>query len=93
MGYKRGAGAEDRTRTPLRAADFKSAASASSATPANSIVAGSAISPARAPHLHLRFARANGSMRSATPPVSPPGGGVEAAASTRGVSAEWPSLP
>ena len=29
-----GAGAEVRTRTPLRAADFKSAASASSATPA-----------------------------------------------------------
>jgi hypothetical protein len=30
----RGAGAEIRTRTPLRAAEFKSAASASSATPA-----------------------------------------------------------
>jgi hypothetical protein len=30
----RGAGAEVRTRTPLRAAEFKSAASASSATPA-----------------------------------------------------------
>ena len=88
-----GAGAENRTRTPLRAADFKSAASACSATPGATIVAGSATRPARAPHPHLQFARANGSMRSATPPVSPPGGDVEAAATTRGVSAAWPSLP